>query len=61
MLSKWGYPEGFVNGVSIPGLEIGILLGFVGLFFWFVFMQLEKASLVPKNNPYLSRKLNITT
>ena len=54
VLSKWGYPEGFVNGVSIPGLlEIGILLGFVGLFFWFVFMQLEKASLVPKNNPYL--------
>jgi hypothetical protein len=53
-ISKWGYPEGFVNGVSFPGfLELGTFLGFIGLFFYFVFGQLEKASLVPKNNPYI--------
>lgn len=53
-LSKWGYPEGFISGVSFPGfLELGTFLGFIGLFFYFVFGELQKASLLPKNNPYL--------
>ncbi|MEK7255268.1 MAG: hypothetical protein AAB316_11020, partial [Bacteroidota bacterium] len=52
---------GFVSGFTIPGLlEIGIMLGFLGFFIWFVFRQMEKASLTPKNDPYLEESLHHT-
>jgi hypothetical protein len=44
----------FMMGFTIPGLlEIGIMIGFLGFFLYFVFSQLAKAPLVPKNDPYM--------
>lgn len=41
-------------GFSMPGfLELGTFIGFLGLFFYFVFNRLEKASLLPRRDPYL--------
>ena len=49
----------FVAGFSIPGLiEIGVFIGFLGFFVYFVFNQLTKASLFPKNDPYLEESLH---
>jgi hypothetical protein len=48
----------FIEGFSLPGLlEIGTFLGFAGLFVYFVFSQLTKASLLPKNDPYIQESL----
>lgn len=48
----------FVEGFSLPGLlEIGTFLGFGALFVYFVFSQLTKASLLPKNDPYVQESL----
>jgi hypothetical protein len=59
LFNSRGYPIGFVDGVSFPGLlELGVFIGFIGLFFYFVFSQLEKVSLVPKNDPYLQETLH---
>jgi hypothetical protein len=45
--------SGFVSGFTIPGLlEVGIMLGFLAGFIYFVFNRLEKATLVPQNDPY---------
>jgi len=45
---------GMVTGFTIPGFqEIGTFIGFLGLFFYFVFGRMEKASLVPSRDPYL--------
>ncbi len=53
------YPAGFVTGVTLPGLlEIGTMIGFLGLFFYFVFAQLSKAKLVPTNDPYLEESVH---
>ncbi|MBR9920630.1 MAG: hypothetical protein GYB31_07300 [Bacteroidetes bacterium] len=44
----------FVSGFTLPGLlEIGTMLGFLAFFLFFTLRQLEKASLLPKNDPYL--------
>ena len=53
-----GGPEahhgGLVTGFTIPGFpEIGTFIGFLGVFFYFVFGRLAKASLVPSRDPYL--------
>lgn len=46
-------------GNYFPGLlELGTMIGFLGLFLYFVFQQLEKASLVPKNDPYMGESLH---
>ena len=46
-------------GFGMPGfLEIGMMLGFLGLFIYMVFWQLSKASLIPKNDPYLAESLH---
>lgn len=59
LFNSRGYPIGFVDGVSFPGLlELGVFIGFIGLFFYFVFSQLEKVSLVPKNDPYLQETVH---
>jgi hypothetical protein len=48
----------FIEGFTIPGLlEIGTFLGFGALFVYFVFSQLTKASLVPKNDPYIQESM----
>lgn len=49
----------FTAGFTIPGLlEIGTFFGFLALFIFFVFKQLEKAPLLPKNDPYLAESLH---
>ncbi len=49
----------FEPGFTLPGfLEIGTFLGFTALFIFFVFNQLTKAALVPKNDPYINESLN---
>jgi len=48
----------FAMGFTIPGfLELGTMLGFLALFIYVVFDRLTKASLVPKNDPYLAESL----
>ena len=42
---------------GINFLEIGLSVGFAGLFLWFVFRALSKASLVPVNHPFLKESL----
>jgi hypothetical protein len=50
---------GFAAGFTIPGLlEIGTMLGFLAFFIYIVFNSLAKASLVPKNDPYLQESLH---
>ncbi len=50
---------GFVDGFTIPGLiELGVFIGFLAFFIYFVFNQLTKASLVPQNDPYLEESLH---
>jgi hypothetical protein len=44
----------FVMGIHFPGLlELGTMLGFLGLFLFVTFTFLSKASLMPKNDPYI--------
>ena len=48
------HEHAFVMGVHMPGLlELGTMLGFLGLFLFVTFTYLEKASLYPKNDPFL--------
>lgn len=49
----------FAMGFTIPGfLELGTMIGFLGLFVYVVFSQMAKAPLTPKNDPYLEEALN---
>ncbi len=49
----------FAMGFSFPGLlELGTMFGFLCLFLYMAFTQLAKASLVPKNDPYLEESLH---
>ena len=42
-------------GYNLPGfLEIGTMLGFLGLFIFVVFSRLSKVPIEPKNDPYLA-------
>ncbi|MEO0041077.1 MAG: hypothetical protein RL329_525 [Bacteroidota bacterium] len=53
------YNPDLTPGFAFPGfLELGTMLGFAGLFLFFVFGQLTKASLVPTNDPYLEETLH---
>jgi len=53
---------GFLSGFTIPGLlEVGTMLGFLGLFLYFVFNQLAKASLVPSRDPYIQESIHHET
>jgi len=55
-------PGSFKLGFSVPGLEeIGVMLGFLSLFLFFFFGQLERASLVPLKDPYLEESLHHDT
>jgi hypothetical protein len=55
----FNYKPDMTSGYGLPGLiEIGIFLGFGALFVFTVFAQLEKATLVPKKDPYLEETLH---
>lgn len=46
-------------GFTLPGfLEIGTFIGFLGLFFYYTFSRLEKASLLPRRDPYLMESIS---
>lgn len=54
--------KSFKLGYTIPGLDdLGVLIGFLSLFLFFFFRQLEKASLVPMRDPYLEESLHHDT
>lgn len=49
----------FMMGWNFPGLvELGTMIGFLGLFIYFVFNALTKAPLIAKNDPYLEESLH---
>lgn len=49
----------FAMGFTIPGLlELGTMLGFLGLFMFVAFNRMARASFVPKNDPYLHEALH---
>jgi hypothetical protein len=50
------YP-GTVKNLVFPWYEFGLGLGFVGLIIFLTANQLTKASLVPKNHPYLKESI----
>ncbi len=53
------HASSFVSGFTIPGLlEIGIFVGFLGLFLYLFFNRLASAKLVPERNPYLEESLH---
>jgi hypothetical protein len=55
-------PNGFRMGFTIPGLEeIGVMIGFLSLFLFFLFRQLESTSLVPRKDPFLEESLHHET
>jgi hypothetical protein len=48
-----------VTGFDFPHLlELGIFVGFLSLFFYFVFNQLTKASLRPEHDPYYAESIH---
>jgi hypothetical protein len=54
--------KAFKIGFTIPGLEeLGIMLGFLSLWLFFFFSQLERASLIPWRDPYLEESLHHET
>ncbi len=53
------HASSFVSGFTLPGfLELGTMLGFFGLFMFFALNAMSKASLLPKNDPYLGESLH---
>ena len=54
-----GHAAGFTPGFTLPGLlEIGTFIGFLGLYLFLGFSQLAKASLMPKNDPYIQEAMH---
>lgn len=52
----------FKLGYTIPGIqEIGVMVGFLSLFLFFFFRQLERAPLLPMCDPYLEESLHHAT
>ncbi|HUR31952.1 MAG TPA: hypothetical protein VMZ69_11015 [Saprospiraceae bacterium] len=50
---------GSTPGFTLPGFpEIGTFIGFLGLFFYYTFSRLEKASLLPRRDPYLMESIS---
>ncbi len=49
----------FMSGFTIPGfIDIGTMLGFLGLFIFVVFSNMSRASLYPANDPYLAESIH---
>ena len=58
-LGHHGDHGGSTPGFTLPGLlEIGTFLGFLGLYLYLGFNQLTKASLMPKNDPYIQEAMH---
>lgn len=54
-----GAAPGFRMGFTFPGLlELGTLLGFLGLFFYVSLSNLTRVSLVPVNDPFLHESIH---
>ncbi|MFN0015594.1 MAG: hypothetical protein ACKVU2_13690 [Saprospiraceae bacterium] len=52
----------FKLGYTIPGFqEIGVMIGFLSLFLFFFFRQLERAPLLPRKDPFLEESLHHAT
>ena len=52
----------FKLGYSLPGLqEIGVMVGFLCLFLFFFYTQLERYPLLPMKDPYLEESLHHST
>ena len=48
-----GHESSFILGVHFPSFtDIGMFLGFLGLFLYFFFNSLSKTSTIPKGDPY---------
>ena len=57
-----GHPTHFELGYTLPGfLEIGVFIGFLCGFLFFLFNHLQKASLLPRKDPYLEESLHHET
>ena len=57
--SEYGGAAEFKSGYTMPGLlEIGIFLGFLGGFLFFVLTMLAKVPLEPKRDPYMEESLH---
>ena len=54
-------PGSVGNNASIGFLEIGLTIGYAGLFLFVVFRSLTKANLVPVNHPFLKESLHYDT
>ncbi len=55
-------PKHFQLGYTIPGFyDLGALIGFLSLFLFVFFSHLSKASLIPKNDPFLEESLHHVT
>lgn len=53
---------GFKAGYTLPGFqELGVLIGFLSLFLYFFFSQLERAPLLPLKDPFLEESLHHST
>jgi hypothetical protein len=53
------HASSFVSGFTMPGLlELGTMIGFLGLFCYIVFNALSKQPLTPKNDPFLEESLH---
>ncbi|HMX38720.1 MAG TPA: hypothetical protein PK971_00270 [Saprospiraceae bacterium] len=54
--------KAFKLGYTIPGLDdLGAMIGFLSLFLFLFFRQMESASLVPMRDPYLEESLHHDT
>lgn len=52
----------FKSGFTLPGIqEIGVLIGFLSLFLYLFFRQLERAPLLPLKDPFLEESLHHST
>ncbi len=55
-------PSEFKMGYTIPGIqELGTMIGFLSLFLFFFFGQLERAPLLPAKDPFLEESLHHST
>lgn len=53
------HQAGPTPGFTLPGFpELGTFIGFLGLFFYYTFSRLEKASLLPRRDPYLMESVS---
>ena len=53
-----GHGAGAMAGFHYPGLlEIGTMLGFLSLYLYTFFVNLAKAPLIAKNDPYLAESI----